>query len=1047
MADNSVIDILVTKQARKELEDVNVSLKEGLDLILQWNKANRESNKQNSVKSPKDLSAQINKNKIATEELNKVTELSLRQNKKIIQSEKALIDARSKSNIEIQKNRLETSILNRQNKQAAILSSKLSSEYQKLVVRMNRAGSSVQNLTAKKLQGIKLSNKEQSELKQSQLQFAKYQKAVLGADASIGRFQRHVGNYPRALGAAASAARSLAGAMGLVGGAFLFIKVMRDAINIIKNYEKENAKLNAILQKNAKETKALRDNSAELGATTAKTATEVTGLQIAFARLGFTQEEILNLTQATIDGSVAMNSGLSETANLVGAVVRSMDNLSSTDAPMIIDTMALATSKSALNFEKLNTSLPITLGAANALNIPFTKLVATLGKLSDSGIEASTGATALRNIYIESAKLGINYEDALSKITKSTTKLTTANEIFGKRAAVSALIIANNTEKLDELDKALQKAKGTAKEMADKQLDTLSGKVTLLTSAWQGLILSVENGEGTFSKAIKSMITGVTNFIGKLTELNELSTIVSSKDLNSEGWGKFFGPVGMMFSTAETTGKAAETLKNFNNDINDLKKSTTTIDEIRQTYKFYSDILDNTSESEVVLTKLLQNQLDKIEKVYKAKQLQIKIEEKEQDILYEKKQSIIDILLETDKKLKAEDLEKKSLKELNNLLNKYNNLQNNKYLKGSIGYLDEIISANNKLIKQANDRGTIEKLQKENKLLEQQKKLLLEGQRAQAFNVKTTQMGSNASPVDTKLPGTTLEQSKVGYSDFQAIALETEKWMKDNEALINAGIDLTNTFFDNKISKIDAEIQAEQDKYAILLALAGDDEKQRALIEAESEKKRQQLEKKKRKEQRKQAILNKGISIAEIAINTAVAISKAIAASPLTSGLPWSAIAATLGAIQIATVIAQPIPQYKKGTDYHIGGKAIVGDGGVNEVIVTPKGDIALTPDTPTLVDMEKGTKVYPNFDKFKQETTDFSDMVYNASLMASLSIDQKNLRDYISSQKELDKQILSELKLNNQILKNKKLRANFTGNETDFNHELFRLKNTNWNA
>jgi hypothetical protein len=482
-----------------------------------------------------------------------------------------------------------------------------------------------------------------------------------GIDNSVGQNQRSVGKYSDAL--KGIGARFL----GVTAVIFGFIRVLKDAFGIVTEFEKKNAELNAILQKNSEETKALRDNAEELGATTAKTATEVTNLQIAFARLGFTQEEILNLTEATINGSVAMNSGLSETANLVGAVVKSMDALSSTDAPMIIDTMALATAKSALNFEKLNTALPVVLGAANALNIPFTKVVATLGKLSDSGIEASTSATALRNIYIESAKRGIDYEDALLKISQSTNKLTTANEIFGKRAAVSALIIANNTEKLDELDKALQKAKGTAKEMAEKQLDTLSGKTTLLTSAWQGFILSIENGEGTFAKAIKSMIVGITSLLENLKESERVTNILSNQDLSS-GWWSFFGAgfLGRQKNIAKATGQ----LKALDESFKQTAKGG--IEDLTAAYEFWTRQLDKTGNSDANYTKLLEYQLTRIEKLIKAKKQQSEIDDLNTQKQYEQKQSIIDVLLEVDKNLKYQDLEKQSIKELNALLNAKN---------------------------------------------------------------------------------------------------------------------------------------------------------------------------------------------------------------------------------------------------------------------------------------------------------------------------------------------------------------------------------------
>jgi len=438
---------------------------------------------------------------------------------KLLQSTKAKLEkATSKEAKELNKLRIELAALNKAQKQDAILTSKMTTEYQKLVVRMNQAGASVQSLNAKKAQGSALSKSEQIELKRSTKDFNRYQNAVLKADKSIGRFQRNVGNYPKGLIAAAGAARQFASALELVGGAFLFVQVMRNAIGVMRDYEKQNATLAGVLQKSKSETKELREESARLGSETVKTASEVTGLQIEYARLGFSQQQIIELTEATIQGSIAMNSELGQTAGLVGAVVNTFDDLSASDAPKIIDILSLSTAKSALNFSKLETGIPIVAGAANAAGIPFTKLVALMGKLSDSGIDVSTSSTALRNIFIESASQGLNYEQILEKIKKSQDKLTSANDEFGKRAAVSSAILAENIDQTNELDEALQKAAGTAEGMAKKELDTLDGSIKLITSAWEGFVLSMDDSNGA-SLTLKDTIA----FLAK-----NLSTILNT---------------------------------------------------------------------------------------------------------------------------------------------------------------------------------------------------------------------------------------------------------------------------------------------------------------------------------------------------------------------------------------------------------------------------------------------------------------------------------------------------------------------------------------
>lgn len=385
--------------------------------------------------------------------------------------------------------KLEQRLLNRGKREAAVISSKLSTEYERQAVILTQL--------RRKYKDVALTEGETSKkAKELQQQIQKLDATLKRVDANVGQFQRNVGNYGKAMASARNAARSLASAMGLVGGAFLIVQVVRDATRVIRDFEKQNATLSAILQVEKSEMTGLTNESQRLGETTVKTAGQVTGLQIAYARLGFAQQEIIDLTEATIAGSIAMNSELSATAELTGAVVNTFDSLKTTDAPEILDILSLATAKSALNFEKLRIGIPIVAGAADAAGIPFTRLVALMGKLADSGIDVSTSSTSLRNIFIESAAQGLNYEQILQKIKDSQDKLTASNDEFGKRAAVSAAVLSKNIDTVGELDDALQGAAGTAQSMADKELDTLDGSIKLLRSAFEGYILSLNDSSG-----------------------------------------------------------------------------------------------------------------------------------------------------------------------------------------------------------------------------------------------------------------------------------------------------------------------------------------------------------------------------------------------------------------------------------------------------------------------------------------------------------------------------------------------------------------------
>ena len=85
------------------------------------------------------------------------------------------------------------------------------------------------------------------------------------------------------------------------------------------------------------------------------------------------------------------------------------------------------------------------------------------------------------------------------------------------------------------------------------------------------------------------------------------------------------------------------------------------------------------------------------------------------------------------------------------------------------------------------------------------------------------------------------------------------------------------------------------------------------MLQEEKQRKEEELQKRKIAMQRKQAIFNKLLAIAEIAINLQQAISKINAVYPPPANAPLIGFAVASAAVQTATVLATPLPQYKDG--------------------------------------------------------------------------------------------------------------------------------------
>lgn len=196
-----------------------------------------------------------------------------------------------------------------------------------------------------------------------------------------------------------------------------------------------------------------------------------------------------------------------------------------------------------------------------------------------------------------------------------------------------------------------------------------------------------------------------------------------------------------------------------------------------------------------------------------------------------------------------------------------------------------------------------------------------------------------------------------------------ENWLnKAGEAIGNI-TSLVTTLFDGEIAKIEEQQEANQAQYDAQIAnieqlaergaiTQEEAELRKRAAEAATAKREEELAKKKAQAEYKQAVAEKANNISQIAISTALGIMKA---SPNWANM---ALVAAMGAIQLATAIAQPIKAYKSGTDYHPGGPAIVGDGGRHEV-VEAGGKYWLTPDVATLVTMPEGAKVFSDRNKF----------------------------------------------------------------------------------
>tara|TARA_R100001443_G_scaffold41510_1_gene54939 strand:- start:2822 stop:5485 length:2664 start_codon:yes stop_codon:yes gene_type:complete len=385
---------------------------------------------------------------------------------------------------------------------------------------------------------------------------------------------------------------AVVGGITAIGGVFV------SAMKTGAAFAKELSGLKAVLGASDEEMSLLSNSAKELGASTQFTAKQVVGLQTELAKLGFTTKEILDATGATLDLAASLGVGLSEAASITGSTLRAF-GLETSETQRLVDVMALSTSKSALDYDALRESLKLVAPTARAMNVDIEETTSLLAVLADNGLKGSVAGTGLSKTFIELNKKGIPLNEALEKVKNSSNQLNTAIDLVGVVGSKSLLTLANNAPKIDKLNIAFDGAAGSARELAETRLDNLTGDTTKLGSAWEGFLLSIEDGTGIFNSIARSIVQAATAFLNFLTPVNKLSdTLIDQQVKLFEYEGRLAKLDSVMQDTATST--------------EDLKKAEgerkTIIEELQ---KQYPDYLKNIN-AEKVSTEELRTAINKV---------------------------------------------------------------------------------------------------------------------------------------------------------------------------------------------------------------------------------------------------------------------------------------------------------------------------------------------------------------------------------------------------------------------------------------------------
>ncbi len=306
--------------------------------------------------------------------------------------------------------------------------------------------------------------------------------------------------------------RNALGEIGLYVGLWQLTRALRAAFNVIADFEQANVNLKSVTDpENRKFLGAMSDQARAMAVSYGMAAKEVSNLQYELTKKGFNGQQILNMTPAIALGATAFRASADDVSDYVGGVLKAF-NMDSSKALEVVNKTLKAANLTAADFESYKTQLPIIARVAQQSKVSLTEVLAVLGALRDVQIHTATGSTSFKNFLLDNAaKYNLTFEQALDKLMKAQERgklLSYTFDKYGKKTVVSAIELVSQYKRIkNELIPQINAVEDNyVNILAGEQLNTLKGRLKLLGTAWDELILAVDQGNGPISIAAKRLL-------------------------------------------------------------------------------------------------------------------------------------------------------------------------------------------------------------------------------------------------------------------------------------------------------------------------------------------------------------------------------------------------------------------------------------------------------------------------------------------------------------------------------------------------------------
>jgi TP901 family phage tail tape measure protein len=321
--------------------------------------------------------------------------------------------------------------------------------------------------------------------------------------------------------------RSAKGAGRVVSQIFVGLgaaAAVRDMIRVTAKFEQSMSTLRSVTGSTGAEMDALISKARELGATTRYSASEATDALVFLARAGFTAEESLAAVGSTLDIATVGMLSLGQAADYASNIVKQF-NLIAEDTGRVGDILVTTSNASNTNIQQLAEAMKMAGPIAGALGKSIEETAASVGVLGDSGIQATMAGTNLRGVFAALLgptdagkaafkRMGVALDDVnpasrdlvdiFRALRDGGMEAADALDIFGRRNAAAALILARSAERVDELTEANERSAGAAREAAKIMEDNLAGAFKTLRSTIEEVYLKM--GDRGLTGSLRSLV-------------------------------------------------------------------------------------------------------------------------------------------------------------------------------------------------------------------------------------------------------------------------------------------------------------------------------------------------------------------------------------------------------------------------------------------------------------------------------------------------------------------------------------------------------------